>query len=108
MVHVEEQRSHAPGTSRSAHPHGDTTQIALRFGEILRLLRSRRGYSQIDLADRSRIHRSHVSLIEQGHRDPRLTTICALAIGLRVNPADLMPVLIPPDAAPAPPAFRSP
>jgi ribosome-binding protein aMBF1 (putative translation factor) len=64
-----------------------------RFGEIVRIERTRRALSQEDLAARSSLHRTHFSLAECGRRDVRLTTICAIAAALRVHPGTLMPPL---------------
>ena len=64
-----------------------------RFGEIVRTERIRRAMSQQDLAFRSKVHRTHVSLAECGHRDLRMTTICALAAALHIQPGALMPPL---------------
>lgn len=63
----------------------------LRFGERLRKLREKSGFSQEDLADAAELHRTHISLIERGQRSVRLETIEKLAIALGVQPAKLMP-----------------
>ena len=70
------------------------------FGQMVRATRLRRGLSQMDLADRAGMHRTHISLIETGRRGVRLPTVCILAHALRMNPAELMPVLFRPDSTP--------
>lgn len=83
--------------------------LVVRFGQILRAARLRRGYSQQDLATRAAMYRTHISLIEVGTRNIQITTICTLAAALRVNPGDLMPVLfLPENTAITPPASIAP
>ena len=55
-----------------------------RFGETVWWLRIRRRLSQEALAERARLHRSQISLIEGGRRSPGLPTIIALAGALEV------------------------
>ena len=64
-----------------------------RFGERIRQLRERSGLSQEILADAAGLHRTHISLIERGHRSIRIETIERLAIALDVEPSELMPPL---------------
>jgi DNA-binding XRE family transcriptional regulator len=54
------------------------------FGERLRALRSERGLTQEDLAERSGIHRVTIARLESGERLPRYPTIEALARGLGI------------------------
>ena len=75
-----------------------TRDLLLRFGQLVREARIRRGYSQQDFALHAKLHRTHISLIETGTREARLLTICAIATALRVNPGDLMPILFLPEA----------
>jgi transcriptional regulator with XRE-family HTH domain len=55
-----------------------------RFALNLRIERKAQALSQERLALRARIHRTEVSLLERGHRDPRLSTIVRLARALDV------------------------
>jgi len=59
------------------------------FGEQVRRLRTRRGLTQQQLAERSGLHETHISRIERGQREPRLTTIFALARGMGSEVAEL-------------------
>jgi transcriptional regulator with XRE-family HTH domain len=61
-----------------------------RFGLNVRQLREKRGWSQEQLAEAADLHRTYVSGIERGTRNPTLTVICRLAGGLGVSPAELM------------------
>jgi DNA-binding XRE family transcriptional regulator len=69
------------------------SQFAQEFGGKVRALREARGMSQETLADTARLHRTHISLIERGHRSVRLETVERLALALGVQPARLMPTV---------------
>jgi transcriptional regulator with XRE-family HTH domain len=60
------------------------------FARNLRATRLRVELSQEGLARRAGIHRTEVSLLERGGRDPRLATIVRLARALGVEPAALL------------------
>ena len=55
-----------------------------RFALNLRIERKAQALSQERLALRARIHRTEVSLLERGNRDPRLSTIVRLSRALDV------------------------
>lgn len=61
-----------------------------QFGLNLAAERKRVGLSQEDLAFRADLHRTEVSLIERGLREPRLETLLKLSRGLGVMPATLI------------------
>ncbi|MDP8943384.1 MAG: helix-turn-helix domain-containing protein [Actinomycetota bacterium] len=61
-----------------------------RFAANLRARRKRAGLSQEALGDACDLHRTEVSLLERGAREPRLSTIVRLARALGVPPADLL------------------
>lgn len=69
------------------------SNLVKRFGERLREVRIQRGLSQEALADRARLHRNAVSLIERGHRASGLDTVERLARALQVEPRELIPLL---------------
>ena len=54
------------------------------FSINLRRLRLKANLSQEALGDVCKLHRTEISLLERGRRDPRLTTIVRLARGLQV------------------------
>jgi transcriptional regulator with XRE-family HTH domain len=69
------------------------TEIAhpsTRFAANLLLLRNAAGLSQEELSFRAEIHRTQISLIEGGHRMPRLDTLIKLAGALGVTLQDLL------------------
>ena len=61
-----------------------------RFAQNLRSARLERGLSQEDLGYAAGLHRTEVSLLERGGRDPRLHTIVRLARALKMQPGDLL------------------
>lgn len=60
------------------------------FGKTLAAERKKAGLSQEELGDRAGLHRTEVSLIERGLREPRLETLLKLARGLGMQPATLI------------------
>jgi len=60
-----------------------------RFAANLRHARKTAGVSQEDLAERCEIHRTEVSLLERGGREPRLGTLVKLAVALGTTPEAL-------------------
>jgi transcriptional regulator with XRE-family HTH domain len=58
---------------------------AVEFGRNLRRYRWRAGLSQQRLAHLTVLHRTEISLLERGHREPRLGTIVKLASALGVS-----------------------
>jgi transcriptional regulator with XRE-family HTH domain len=53
-----------------------------RFAANLRRARKAAGISQEELAERCELHRTEVSLLERGGREPRLGTLIKLATAL--------------------------
>ena len=62
----------------------------LRFAANLRAARHRAGLSQERLASVCRLHRTEISLLERGEREPRLATIVLLARGLGCTASSLV------------------
>jgi transcriptional regulator with XRE-family HTH domain len=68
----------------------DAVDIRQRLGLNVRKLRNAEGWSQEDYADRAGIHRTYVSDIERGVRNPTATVIEKLAKPLGVPPGRLL------------------
>ncbi|WP_137870972.1 helix-turn-helix transcriptional regulator [Sphingopyxis sp. 2PD] len=64
--------------------------IRVRLGQNVRSLREERGWSQEDYADRADIHRTYVSDIERGRRNPTATVIEKLASPFGISPGALL------------------
>jgi transcriptional regulator with XRE-family HTH domain len=67
-----------------------TAQTKERFGARLRILRTKRGWSQVEMADLLAMNRGFLSELETGKRDPSLTTLKMLADGLSITLAKLL------------------
>jgi transcriptional regulator with XRE-family HTH domain len=61
-----------------------------RFAANLRKTRIEAGLSQERLARAAKLHRTEISLLERGEREPRLSTIVRLANGLGVPAGALL------------------
>lgn len=65
--------------------------IRRKLGRKVQALRQEQALSQEELADRAGLHRTYVSGVERGVRNPTLTVLEKLALGLGVRLLDLMP-----------------
>ena len=65
-------------------------ELKMLFGKRVRALRTERGWSQEELADRAGLDRTYVSSLERGHRNVALLNIVRLAEGLEVDPGSLL------------------
>jgi len=66
---------------------GDPQQT---FGESVRKLRSKLGFSQEELADECGLHRTYVGSVERGERNISLQNIVILAKALETTPSGLL------------------
>jgi transcriptional regulator with XRE-family HTH domain len=64
-------------------------EIRTRFGARVRQLRSERGWSQEELADRAKLHRTYIGSVERGEQNISLVNIERLATTLGVSLAEL-------------------
>ena len=64
--------------------------VRQRLARNLRRLRAEKGWSQEDYADRAGIHRTYVSDIERGARNPTITVVEKLARAFEVSPGSLL------------------
>ena len=64
--------------------------IRQRLGSNLRKRRLEMSWSQEELAEQANIHRTYVSDLERGSRNPTISVLEKLAKALRVNVADLL------------------
>jgi transcriptional regulator with XRE-family HTH domain len=61
-----------------------------KFSENLRRVRAKRELSQEDLARLTEMHRTEISALERGRREPRLRTLVKLSAVLEVPFSDLL------------------
>lgn len=64
--------------------------ICRRLGENLRILREAKGLSQEQFAFEAGVHRTYVSDIERGARNPTIRIVSRLAEPLGVTPGKLL------------------
>src|ERR1700761_366959 len=71
------------------HPKA-LVELDRSFGRNLRRIRKERGHSQEALAFRAEVHRTEISLLERGKRDPGVNMTLRLAGGPGGHPGDLL------------------
>lgn len=64
--------------------------IAVQFGRNLRAYRIQRQLSQEDLGEIAGLHRTYISGLERGIRNPSIRIVAQLADALGVEPGDLL------------------
>jgi transcriptional regulator with XRE-family HTH domain len=70
-------------------PSLDLRKAMLALGKTVHELRLEKGMTQEQLALRAGVHRSYVSLIERGRRNPRWGVIRRISRELGVSPPEL-------------------
>lgn len=61
-----------------------------RFGDRVRMLRNEAGLSQEKLAELAELHRTYLSGVERGERNPSLVSIARIAKSLKISLSELM------------------
>lgn len=64
--------------------------IRRQLARNLKRLRLEKGWSQEELAYQAGLHRTYVSGVERGVRNPTITIVAVLAKALGVSPAELL------------------
>ena len=59
------------------------------FGKNVRRLRESKGWSQDKLSEESGLHRTYISGIERGIRNPTIEIVREIALALKVKPEQL-------------------
>lgn len=65
------------------------TDVKALFGDRVRELRQKRGWSQEEFAAKAELDRSYIGCIERGERNVSIENICKVAVALAVSPAAL-------------------
>ncbi len=60
------------------------------FGQVLQQLRHKRGLSQEKLGFESNYHRTYISQLERGQKNPSLKAIFRLAGALGIRPSEII------------------
>jgi transcriptional regulator with XRE-family HTH domain len=68
----------------------NSLKIEQAFGLILKKNRINMKLSQEELAHRSNLDRTYISLLERGQRKPTLNTIFVLSANLNIKPSNLI------------------
>jgi transcriptional regulator with XRE-family HTH domain len=86
------------------------SELAKRFGAIIKRLRIQRGLTVAQLAQSVNFHYNSVSVLEQGKNMPSIASLLQFAKALGVDPRDLLAEAagLPERPAAAPPTPRSP
>jgi len=66
------------------------TELLIKFGERIKILRKERGWSQEKLADKTGFHRTYIGMIERGERNPSLININVFAKSFGINISELV------------------
>ena len=64
--------------------------VRKQFGARVRALREARDWSQEELAEQAGLHRTYISSVERGVRNPTITVIYKIAQALGVSLAGMM------------------
>ena len=64
--------------------------ITVQFGRNLRRRRIHRQLSQEKLAEISGLHRTYISGLERGIRNPSISIVARLADALKIEPSELL------------------
>lgn len=65
-------------------------EICRQLGRNVRKHREERGFSQEALAFESGLHRTYISAVERGVRNPTVRIVAEIARALKVTPATLL------------------
>jgi transcriptional regulator with XRE-family HTH domain len=64
--------------------------VEVKFGKVLKKLRLEAGYTQESLAHEANLERTHISMLERGHRCPTLKTLIQIATALNISLTELV------------------
>jgi transcriptional regulator with XRE-family HTH domain len=64
--------------------------IELSFAKVLKSIRIKRKMSQEELAFRSDLDRTYISMLERGIHQPTISTLFALSKALNIKPSDVI------------------
>ncbi len=67
--------------------------VAQEFGSIVRAERTKKGWTQAELADRAGLDTDTIGLYERGRRQPLIETVVKLEIALNLAPGSLVILL---------------
>jgi transcriptional regulator with XRE-family HTH domain len=65
-------------------------RILLAFGQAMRGLRNKHGWSQEELAEKTDLHRTYIGSVERGERNVSLLNMVNIARPLGVTPTQIL------------------
>jgi transcriptional regulator with XRE-family HTH domain len=81
----------APGKEKRKRKPKPPIDLDRGFGPTLRRCRKRAGYTQLELAGRSELHRTEISLLERGKRNPGYDVLIRLIGAMELkDPGELL------------------
>jgi len=66
------------------------TELLIKFGKRIKLLRKERNWTQEKLAEKTGFHRTYIGMIERGERNPSLVSINVFAETFGINISELL------------------
>ncbi|SFN09343.1 DNA-binding transcriptional regulator, XRE-family HTH domain [Paenimyroides ummariense] len=66
------------------------TELLVKFGERIKVLRKDKNWSQEELADETGFHRTYIGMIERGERNPSLININVFAEVFKISISELL------------------
>jgi len=82
-------------------------KVLTEVGRLIRKHRNTKGWSQEELADRAGVHRTFISSIERGVRNPTVTSLHRIASAMELTVSELMDGHCPGKVSINRPALRS-
>jgi transcriptional regulator with XRE-family HTH domain len=67
-----------------------TPTVQKELGQRIRAMRRKKGMTQEDMADRCGLHWTYIGGLERGERNPTLTTMQKIALGLNIPLRDML------------------
>ncbi len=67
----------------------DTNTLS-SFGKVLRKVRNEKGWSQEELAERAKVHRTYIGMLERGEKNITLLNLRKISKALGVNASELV------------------
>jgi transcriptional regulator with XRE-family HTH domain len=67
--------------------------IVLSFAKVLKSMRIMKKMSQEELAFRSELDRTYISMLERGIHQPTITTLFALSKALNIKPYEMIKLI---------------
>jgi transcriptional regulator with XRE-family HTH domain len=66
------------------------SEISIKFGEKVRELRTKKGFSQEELAHIADVHRTYIGMVERAEKNITLVNVEKIAKALEITISDLL------------------